>query len=250
MPMTEASRQRLRALLGFATSPLRTQLAYLYRFHVSLRHLLANPTLTLSPGARVTDCTFGLHCLVGPDSRLVSSRLGNCSYVSSRVELYRCKVGAFTSIGPRVKTVHGNHPTQWVSSHPAFYSPRKQCGRSFSTEERVPEHRFLPEDPAFQVGLGSDVWIGADTVILEGVRIGHGAIVAAGAVVTKDVAPYAICGGVPARTLRNRFDDSTVERLLRIAWWDWPLSALESRAPDFLDLQRFLATAGRDPLPG
>jgi acetyltransferase-like isoleucine patch superfamily enzyme len=248
--MIEASRQRLRILVGFATSPLRTRIAHLRAFQVSLRHLLVNPTLSLSPGARVMDCTFGLHCMVGPDSRLASSRLGNCSYVSNRVELYRCTVGAFTSIGPRVKTVHGVHPTQLVSSHPAFYSPLKQCGRSFSTEEKFPEFKFLADDPAFQVGLGSDVWIGADTLILEGVRIGHGAIVAAGAVVTKDVAPYAICGGVPARTIRSRFDDSTVEKLLRIAWWDWPLSTLESRAPDFLDLQRFLETVGREPTTG
>lgn len=70
--------------------------------------------------------------------------------------------------------------------------------------------------------IGNDVWIGMDAVIMPGVKIGHGAIIATRAVVTKDVEPYTIVGGVPAKTIRNRFDQDTTKRLLEVAWWDWP----------------------------
>lgn len=70
--------------------------------------------------------------------------------------------------------------------------------------------------------VGSDVWIGYEAVILSGVTIGDGAIIGARAVVTRDVPPYAIVGGVPARLIRKRFDDKTIETLLRLKWWNWP----------------------------
>src|SRR5690606_15668295 len=71
--------------------------------------------------------------------------------------------------------------------------------------------------------VGSDVWIGMEAVILPGTGIGHGAIVAAKAVVARDVPPYAIVAGNPARVVKMRFDDGTIERLLKAAWWDWPV---------------------------
>lgn len=70
--------------------------------------------------------------------------------------------------------------------------------------------------------IGNDVWIGYEAVILAGVRIGDGAVIAARAVVTRDVPPYTIVGGVPARTIRPRFDERTIARLLELRWWDWP----------------------------
>ena len=72
------------------------------------------------------------------------------------------------------------------------------------------------------ITIGSDVWICTRAMILQGVTIGHGAIVAAGAVVTKDIAPYAVAGGVPAQVIRSRFDEKTIAALLRIKWWEWP----------------------------
>lgn len=74
--------------------------------------------------------------------------------------------------------------------------------------------------------VGHDVWIGMEAMVMPGVTIGHGAIIAARAVVTHDVPPYAIVGGNPARTMRMRFDERTVERLLAVAWWDWPVEKI------------------------
>ena len=76
--------------------------------------------------------------------------------------------------------------------------------------------------------IGNDVWIGFEAVILAGVHIGDGAIIGARAVVTKDVEPYSIVGGVPAREIRNRFDANTIERLLRLRWWDWPVEKIRN----------------------
>lgn len=82
--------------------------------------------------------------------------------------------------------------------------------------------------------IGNDVWIGYDAVIMSGVRIGDGAIVAARAVVTKDVPPYTLVGGVPARPIRTRFDPETVARLLELRWWDWPTDRIRRSLPYIL----------------
>lgn len=79
--------------------------------------------------------------------------------------------------------------------------------------------------------VGNDVWMGHDSLVMPGVTIGDGAIVATRAVVTKDVPPYAIVGGNPARVIRTRFDDATIERLERIAWWDWPPERVTEAIP-------------------
>ncbi|MES9994646.1 CatB-related O-acetyltransferase [Desulfovibrio aminophilus] len=83
--------------------------------------------------------------------------------------------------------------------------------------------------------VGNDVWIGYQAVILSGVRIGDGAIIGARAVVTKDVQPYAIVGGVPAKEIRKRFDDKTLGKLLELRWWDWPYERIKSNLPALMD---------------
>lgn len=79
--------------------------------------------------------------------------------------------------------------------------------------------------------IGNDVWIGYEAVIMAGVHIGDGAIIAARAVVTKDVPPYTIVGGTPAKEIRKRFDTETVEHLLKLKWWDWPVEKIRQRLP-------------------
>jgi virginiamycin A acetyltransferase len=88
--------------------------------------------------------------------------------------------------------------------------------------------------------IGNDVWIGLNSIILSGVKVGDGAIILAGSVVTKDVAPYLIVGGVPARFVENRFDDDIINKLLDIAWWDWPEEVIKERISDFYDVKNFI----------
>ena len=79
--------------------------------------------------------------------------------------------------------------------------------------------------------IGNDVWIGYEAVILSGVTIGDGAIIGARAVVTKDVAPYSIVGGVPAKEIHKRYDSQTIERLVQLKWWDWPEENIRQALP-------------------
>jgi chloramphenicol O-acetyltransferase type B len=123
----------------------------------------------------------------------------------------RLKIGAYCSIAENVEIfLGGNHRTDWVSSYPfpAF----------FPEVRHIRDHTLSRGD----VVIGSDVWLCRNCTILSGVTIGHGAVVASGAVVTRDVEPYAIVAGNPARVIRYRFDEPTRKALLETAWWEWP----------------------------
>lgn len=121
-------------------------------------------------------------------------------------------IGAYCSISGEVEILAGgNHNPHWVSTFPFRY----WFGVPGAFEDGLPSTRG-------PVQIGNDVWIGRGAVILSGVTIGDGAVVGARAVVTKDIRPYAIVVGNPACEVRRRFDDSIVDRLLNIAWWDWP----------------------------
>lgn len=151
--------------------------------------------------------------------------LGYGSYVGTDC-LIVAKVGRFTSIAPRCATIIGRHPIQlpFVALNPMFYSLRPSgFGYTFANKQLYKEYRYAEDD--YSVVIGSDCWIGFDVKIVEGVRIGDGAVVLAGAVVTKDVPPYAIVGGVPAKVKSYRYDEETIKFLLKIQWWnkseDW-----------------------------
>jgi acetyltransferase-like isoleucine patch superfamily enzyme len=153
---------------------------------------------------------------------IMNSTIGRYTYIAG-AKVSKSIVGNFCSIGPEaIIGGLGRHPTNWLSSHPVFYSPLKQCGQTFSGGEYFEE---LP-----QVVLGHDVWVGARAIILGGVKVGSGAIIAAGAVVVDDVPPYAVVGGVPAKLIRMRFDENNIEYLLNMKWWNWDDQKLKKSA--------------------
>lgn len=160
-----------------------------------------------------------------PGTMIFGGRVGRGTYVGG-ARLQDCRVGGFCSIGARTRIGGlGRHPTTWLSTHPAFFSDKKQAGFTFVDKTYFEE--LLP------VLIGNDVWIGAQVLVLDGVQIGNGAIVAAGAVVTQDVPPYAIVGGVPAKLIRFRYDPETVLILEGLSWWDWPMEKIEKASPLF-----------------
>lgn len=125
-------------------------------------------------------------------------------------------IGKFCQIatGVRFITNGGNHPMDGISTYPF-----KVFGRSWA---EAPLNAVSKGD----IVIGHDVWIGNSVTIMQGINIGHGAIIGANALVTKDVAPYTIVGGNPAQIIRKRFDDETIEFLLKLAWWDWPMDKI------------------------
>ncbi len=171
------------------------------------------------------DCEFSPYNRIYRYSRLSYVKLGKFTYVTE-ARLGHAKVGAFCSIGPQTTIGGGGkHPTNFLSTHPVFYSTSKISGISFS------EKPLIVEMPTTQVG--NDVWVGKSAIILDGVTIGNGAIIGAGAVVTKDVPAYAIVGGIPAKTIRFRFADAVIEALETWQWWHLPNEILRILAKDF-----------------
>jgi acetyltransferase-like isoleucine patch superfamily enzyme len=135
-----------------------------------------------------------------------------------REEGARLKIGKFCSIAGEVTVfLGGNHRTDWVTTYPFSEFP-----------DEWPEAKHITGHPASKgdVVIGNDVWIGIGATIMSGVTIGDGAAIAARAVVTRDVEPYCIVGGNPARLIRKRFDDETIRALLEIRWWDWPVDRM------------------------
>ena len=156
------------------------------------------------------ECHLGKHSKVENYAILEHCTLGDYSYVATQSHLNYTQIGKYCSIGPQVFAGLGIHPTQqFVSTSPVFYQPGK---RSFANRSHFKQYK--------QTTVGHDVWIGARATLIDGVAIADGAVIGAGAVVTKDVPPYAIVGGVPARLIKYRFAPEEIAFLLDFRWWD------------------------------
>jgi len=169
------------------------------------------------------------HARIGRYSKSLSGgSFVNCSEESP------VEIGAFCAIGPGVRFFcQANHPTETAAN----YALQHQLFKTKSTYEYLRTNG--------PIKLGHDVWVGTDAIILSGVTIGDGAVVAAGSVVTKDVPPYAIVGGNPAKFIKKRFSDETIAAMLKIRWWDWPLERLMQEKSAFdLPAEQFVARFG------
>ena len=162
-----------------------------------------------------------------------SGKMGYGSYIGSYSFIIG-DIGRFTSIGPEVRTNLGFHPmaSPFVTTSPMFFSLLRQTGRTFAKKQMF--HEMKPP-----INIGNDCWIGQRVFIVGGVNIGDGAVVLAGTVVTKDVPPYAIVGGVPAKILHYRYDEETIEFLLSTQWWNQPIEWLEKNWETFSDIKEF-----------
>lgn len=157
--------------------------------------------------------------LIGRDSVISNSNIGFASYIGSGCAFDKVKIGRYCAIGSNVKVISATHPTRkWVSIHPAFYSTRKQAGFSYVCKNKFTEFKMV--DEKYASTIGNDVWLGDNVVILGGTKISDGAIVGSGAIVTKDVPPYAIVGGSPAKIIRYRYDEDKIGKLLDFQWWN------------------------------
>lgn len=150
---------------------------------------------------------------------LFDGYMGYGSYIGSNGQ-FTGKIGRFTSIAGRCNVIVGKHPFKmpFATTCPMFFSLLKQNGHTFTNRQLYNEFKYA--DSRYTVSVGSDCWIGYDVKLIQGVRVADGAMVLAGAIVTKDVPPYAIVGGVPAKIIGYRYDEETVEFLIKTKWWD------------------------------
>lgn len=175
--------------------------------------------------------------------------IGAFSYVGAGSAMTNADIGRYCSIAPNVVIGPASHPTDRFTSHLIGFRNRGPFGGS-AEFQRVARGPALDGNTA-RTRIGNDVWIGEGAVLRRGVQVGDGAIIGAGSVVVRDVAPYAIVGGVPARLIRSRFDPETTARFLALRWWDVSLDIPELGEAEyadpllFLDRMEALKDAGR-----
>ncbi len=166
--------------------------------------------------------------------------MGYGSYIGEFSQI-NATIGRYSCISDRVYTVSGTHPTKdFVSVHPAFYSTAEQSGFTYTQVDAFEETLRNPVDRKTAVYIGNDVWIGCDVTILGGIKIGDGAIVAAGSIVTQDVEPYTIVGGVPAKPIRKRFSQAQIDFLQEFLWWNKSPAWLKENSAHMRDIEGFI----------
>ncbi|WP_322882156.1 DapH/DapD/GlmU-related protein [Pandoraea sputorum] len=187
-------------------------------------------TPEIDPTSLVRDSDFGRFTYLGPNSAVRASRIGDYGYAMGSNQIAHAHIGKFVNIATGVRINPSNHPMWRATLHHFTYRSRSY-GMSLDDDAEIFDWRAQDA-----ITIGPDVWIGHNAIIMPGVSIGTGAAIGSGAVVTKDVPPYAIVVGVPARVLRYRIDDRTAERMQAIGWWDWNPAQLDAALADFRNL--------------
>lgn len=168
---------------------------------------------------------------IGRHTKFIGT-MGYGSFIGDESNI-EAEIGRFTSIAPHVYTNRGIHPylRPYVTTCPMFFSTEKQNGETFASEECFDEFRKVTI-------IGNDCWIGESVFLCGDIKIGDGAVVYAGAVVTKDVPPYAIVAGVPAKIIKYRYDEETIKYLLNIKWWNFPIDWLRKHWKLLNDIEK------------
>lgn len=189
--------------------------------------------LRISYKAYVKRVRFGKYNYIGKNVFLVDCSIGDFTYISDSSTITNTNIGKFCSIGPNTKFAPGKHPTsKIVSTHPSIFSNPGFMGKNFTL------HSIYEGN--IKVNIGNDVWVGADCVIIDGITIADGVIIAANSVVTKDVEPYCIVGGIPAKFIRKRFEDDEIQKLLALKWWDKDEEWIQQNISAFWDIKEFV----------
>ncbi|WP_409342843.1 DapH/DapD/GlmU-related protein [Paenibacillus sp. MBLB4367] len=199
-------------------------------------HAKLSPEPSIHETSRMEGSFAGEWTSIGPFNQIVETKIGDYTYTMDDVTINYSEIGKFTSIASHVCINPVNHPMDRVTQHHMTYR-RAAFGFAETDDEDIFNWRR-----GNRVTIGHDVWIGHGAIVMKGVNVGTGAVIGSGSVVTKDVEPYTIVVGVPAKPIRTRFPKEIVDKLLQIAWWDWPREVLEERFFELNDMERFIET--------
>ncbi len=175
-----------------------------------------------------------------------TNHIGYLTYICGGVGVMNATIGRYCSIAENVFIGGAQHPMDRISTHPFIASDVDEIANN--PFPHFPEYRRLVDESHIitnadipRTTIGNDVWIGRNALIMAGVTIGDGAVIGSHAVVTRDVPPYTISAGVPAHPIKKRFDDTMIEKLLAIKWWDYDIAKLKEKA-GYSDVALFVAT--------
>lgn len=184
----------------------------------------------IHPDCEITASQFGRWCEVGRGSRVAHTTFGDYAYCDRYADIANASIGKFANIAAFSRIGATDHPLHTAACHHFLY----RSDDYWPDTDR--DAGFFAQRQGRRARIGHDTWIGAHALVKPEVTLGHGAVVASGAVVTKDVAAYTIVAGNPARVLRLRQPEEIAARLIALAWWDWPHAVLRERLDDFRSL--------------
>lgn len=192
---------------------------------------LSPVTPVIHSGCEIVNSQFGAWCEVGAQSRIINATFEDYAYCDRMADIANTTVGKFSNIAAMTRIGPTDHPFANAAQHHFLY--RSSC----YWDDVQDDPTFFAARAARRTTLGADCWIGHGAIIKPEVTVGIGAIVASGAVVTKDVAPFMIVAGCPASPIRARFSQEVIDRLLVLAWWDWSHAELRGALEDFRSLK-------------
>ncbi len=177
-------------------------------------------------GCTITNSTFDAFTEIGAGSRIANSHFGDYAYCDRFADIANASIGKFANIAAFTRIGATDHPLETASCHHFLYRS------SDYWDDAADDAAFFAHRSSRRAKIGADTWIGHGAMIKPEVTVGDGAVIAAGAVVTKDVVPYSIVAGTPAKVLRLRQPPDIAARLIALAWWDWPHEVLRERLED------------------
>ncbi|MEM8650274.1 MAG: chloramphenicol acetyltransferase [Pseudomonadota bacterium] len=194
----------------------------------------------IQPDCEIENTEFGTYVSIGKGTRLLNVNFGDYSYTDQYANISNAIVGKFSNIASFARIGPTDHPMHLATMHHFLYRSPDYWDNAERWED------FWDWRKSRLTHIGHDTWIGHNAIIKPEVTIGIGAVVASGAVVTKDVDPYTVVAGVPAKTIRVRHPQQVIYRLLQIAWWDWSHETIRERLDDFrtLPAEEFVAVYG------
>lgn len=175
---------------------------------------------------------------VGKHSKIRNTTLGFQSYIGDNCDIENTLIGNYSCISHNVVIVQGQHPINgFLSIHPAFF--QKNYKFSYVKKDFFDSYKYIDKENRFACIIGNDVWVGYGAMIMSGVRIGDGAVIAAGSIVTKDVEPFSVVAGVPARKIKQRFHENFIDLIEESKWWSKDETWIKEHADMFNSPSRF-----------